>query len=33
MLAAGSAYHCYMAPAELDRLREEQRAQGLKAAL
>ncbi|MEF8733350.1 MAG: glutamate--tRNA ligase [Candidatus Accumulibacter meliphilus] len=31
MLAAGTAYHCYMAPAELDRLREEQRAQGLKA--
>jgi glutamyl-tRNA synthetase len=31
MLVAGTAYHCYMAPAELDRLREEQRAQGLKA--
>lgn len=31
MLAAGTAYHCYMAPEELDRLREEQRAQGLKA--
>ncbi len=30
MLAAGSAYHCYMAPEELDRLRDEQRAQGLK---
>ncbi|MCB1964725.1 MAG: glutamate--tRNA ligase, partial [Candidatus Accumulibacter sp.] len=31
MLAAGTAYHCYMPPEELDRLREEQRAQGLKA--
>jgi glutamyl-tRNA synthetase len=31
MLAAGTAYHCYMAPEELDRLREAQRAQGLKA--
>ncbi|WP_291994966.1 glutamate--tRNA ligase [Candidatus Accumulibacter sp. ACC003] len=31
MLATGSAYHCYMAPEELDRLRDEQRAQGLKA--
>ena len=30
MLAAGSAYRCYMTPDELDRLREEQRAQGLK---
>ena len=30
MLAAGTAYHCYMAPEELDRLRDEQRAQGLK---
>ncbi|WP_300319479.1 glutamate--tRNA ligase [Accumulibacter sp.] len=30
MLAAGSAYHCYLAPEELDRLRDEQRAQGLK---
>jgi glutamyl-tRNA synthetase len=26
MLAAGSAYHCYMAPEELERLREEQMA-------
>ncbi len=30
MLAAGTAYHCYMAPGDLDRLRDEQRAQGLK---
>jgi glutamyl-tRNA synthetase len=30
MLAAGTAYHCYMAPEELDRLREEQRSQGVK---
>ena len=30
MLLAGSAYPCYMTPAELDRLREEQRAAGLK---
>ncbi len=28
MLVAGSAYHCYMSPDELDRLREEQRAAG-----
>ncbi|AMS31918.1 glutamyl-tRNA synthetase [Betaproteobacteria bacterium UKL13-2] len=28
MLAAGSAYHCYMSAAELDRLREAQRARG-----
>lgn len=30
MLAAGTAYHCYTAPEELERLREEQRALGLK---
>ena len=30
MLAAGSAYHCYMTPDELERLREEQRSGGLK---
>ena len=30
MLLTGSAYPCYMTPAELDRLREEQRAAGLK---
>jgi len=30
MLAAGTAYHCYTAPEELDRMREEQRAKGLK---
>jgi glutamyl-tRNA synthetase len=30
MLAAGTAYHCYMSPAELDVLREEQRARGEK---
>ncbi|MCM8597105.1 MAG: glutamate--tRNA ligase [Candidatus Accumulibacter sp.] len=30
MLAAGSAYHCYMTPEELDHLREEQRAAGAK---
>ena len=30
MLAAGTAYHCYMAPEELDHLRREQRNQGLK---
>lgn len=30
MLTAGTAYHCYTTPEELDRLREEQRAQGLK---
>ena len=30
MLLAGSAYPCYMTPAELDQLREEQRAAGLK---
>ena len=30
MLAAGSAYHCYLTPAELDHLREEQRSQGRK---
>ena len=30
MLAAGSAYHCYTAPEELDRMREEQRARGEK---
>ncbi len=30
MLAAGTAYHCYMTPEELDRLREEQRAAGRK---
>jgi len=28
MLAAGTAYHCYMPAAELDRLREAQRARG-----
>ena len=28
MLAAGSAYHCYTTPDELDRMREEQRARG-----
>ena len=30
MLAAGTAYHCYMQPAELDALREDQRARGAK---
>jgi glutamyl-tRNA synthetase len=30
MLAAGTAYHCYTSPAELDRMREEQRARGEK---
>ncbi|ATE59335.1 glutamate--tRNA ligase [Thauera sinica] len=30
MLAAGTAYHCYTSPEELDRLREEQRARGEK---
>ena len=30
MLAAGSAYYCYTTPEELDRMREEQRAKGLK---
>ncbi len=30
MLAAGTAYHCYTSAQELERLREEQRAQGLK---
>ena len=30
MLAAGTAYYCYTAPEELERMREEQRAQGLK---
>lgn len=30
MLAAGSAYHCYMPPEELDALREAQRARGEK---
>ena len=30
MLAAGSAYHCYMSSAELDHLREAQRARGEK---
>jgi glutamyl-tRNA synthetase len=30
MLAAGTAYHCYMRPDELDALREEQRAKGEK---
>ncbi|HRP67029.1 MAG TPA: glutamate--tRNA ligase, partial [Thauera sp.] len=30
MLAAGTAYHCYMSPEELDRIREEQRARGEK---
>ena len=30
MLAAGTAYHCYMSPEELDALREEQRARGEK---
>lgn len=30
MLAAGSAYHCYMTPEELDLLRDEQRAAGAK---
>ncbi|TXH23579.1 MAG: glutamate--tRNA ligase [Elusimicrobia bacterium] len=30
LLAAGSAYHCYQSPAELERVREEQRARGLK---
>jgi glutamyl-tRNA synthetase len=30
MLAAGTAYHCYTTPEELDRRREEQRARGLK---
>ena len=30
MLAAGTAYHCYCTPEELDAMREEQRARGLK---
>lgn len=30
MLAAGTAYHCYTSPEELDRMREEQRARGEK---
>ena len=30
MLAAGSAYHCYMSSEELDRIREQQRARGEK---
>ena len=30
MLAAGTAYHCYTSPEELDRMRETQREQGLK---
>ncbi len=30
MLASGDAYHCYMTPEELDRMREEQRAKGMK---
>ena len=30
MLAAGTAYHCYATPAELDVMREEQRSRGLK---
>jgi glutamyl-tRNA synthetase len=30
MLAAGTAYHCYCSPEELDALRESQRARGLK---
>ncbi len=30
MLAAGTAYYCYTTPEELERMREEQRAQGLK---
>ncbi|MBA3998785.1 MAG: glutamate--tRNA ligase [Candidatus Accumulibacter sp.] len=30
MLAAGTAYRCYTTPEELDRMREEQRAKGLK---
>ncbi len=30
MLADGRAYHCYASPAELDAMREEQRAQGVK---
>ena len=30
MLDAGSAYYCYTSPEELDRMREEQRAKGLK---
>ncbi|RLJ65334.1 glutamate--tRNA ligase [Sulfurisoma sediminicola] len=30
MLAAGSAYHCYMSPEELDHIREAQRARGEK---
>ena len=30
MLAAGTAYHCYCTPAELDEMREAQRAAGLK---
>lgn len=30
MLAAGTAYHCYATPAELDAMREDQRARGLK---
>ncbi|WP_418648637.1 glutamate--tRNA ligase [Thauera butanivorans] len=30
MLAVGTAYHCYMSPEELDRIREEQRARGEK---
>ena len=30
MIADGAAYHCYTTPEDLDRMREEQRAQGLK---
>ena len=30
MLAAGTAYHCYASPAELEAMREDQRARGLK---
>ena len=30
MLASGDAYHCYTTPEELDRMRDEQRAKGLK---
>jgi len=30
MLAAGTAYHCYTTPAELEHMRDEQRAKGLK---
>jgi glutamyl-tRNA synthetase len=30
MLAAGTAYHCYATPEELDAMREDQRAKGLK---